>query len=283
MIQSHKLSVTILVENTVSRADLKAEHGLSMMVETTNGTVLWDTGQSPLLIDNAYKMGVRLETISHIALSHGHYDHTGGLDAILSFLHEVDVHGHPELFKQRFSGNLCQDHSVRVVGSPIVKELVEAKCHALKLDRQLSEVFPGVLLTGEIPRVSACEDTGGDFFLDINCTKRDEIIDDQALFIETVKGIVVLLGCAHAGVINTLNHISHLTGKKKMYAVLGGMHLLRASDERLEETARIMEHFDVQLMGPCHCTGERARNYLRSQFPDRIIECETGTRIELTS
>jgi len=282
MAQSHNLSVTVLVENTVSRAGLKAEHGLSMMVETTYGTVLWDTGQSPLLIDNAYKMGVRLEKINHIALSHGHYDHTGGLCTLLSLYPGVDVHGHTELFKQRFSGNLCEDHSVRAVGSPIVKELVDEKCHSLKLNKQLSEVIPGVFLTGEIPRISNYEDTGGDFYLDIKCTKCDDIIDDQALFIETSKGIVVLLGCAHGGVINTLNHISSLTGEKTIYAVLGGMHLLRASDERLNETSRIIEHYNVQLLGLCHCTGERARNYLRSQFPDRITACETGTHIELT-
>ena len=278
MVKPHTISATVLVENTVSKSELKAEHGLSILIETTYGNILWDTGQSPLFIDNAQKMGVDLQSINHIALSHGHYDHTGGLDAVLTLNPNVDVHGHPDMFKQRYSKSV---DSVIQVGSPIVQEYVESSCQSLKLEHQMSEVLPGVFLTGEIPRVSDLEDTGGDFFLDLACEEKDIIPDDQALFIDSYLGIIVFLGCAHSGVINTLNHIARLTGKKELYAVFGGMHLLRASDERLEETAAILNHYDVRLIGPCHCTGGKAQAFFRSRFSEQYTVCDTGSRIVL--
>ena len=272
------ISLSVLVENTVTREELRAEHGLSVLFETPHGLILWDTGQSPLFIENARKMGVQIENISCIALSHWHYDHTGGLSAILVLNPRINVYGHPDLFIQRYARNRNSIYSVKPIGSPIVKEIVQSKCQSLELNRQPSEIVPGVFLTGEIPRITEYEDTGGDFFLDLACTKNDPIIDDQALYIESYQGIVVLLGCAHSGVVNTLNHVSKLTRQEKIFAVLGGMHLLGASNERLEATAAAFARYDVQVIGPCHCTGLKAITYIRSQFPDRLVECSTGSR-----
>jgi 7,8-dihydropterin-6-yl-methyl-4-(beta-D-ribofuranosyl)aminobenzene 5'-phosphate synthase len=272
------ISITVLVENTVSREELRAEHGLSVLIETPHGQILWDTGQSPLFIENARKMGVQIENISSIALSHGHYDHTGGLSAILALNPRMKVYGHPDIFVQRFTRNRSSIHSVRPIGSPIIKKIVQSKCQSLELNRQPSQIIPGVFLTGEIPRITEYEDTGGYFFIDISCAKNDPIMDDQALYIESSQGIVVLLGCAHSGVVNTLNHVSKLTRQEKIFAVLGGMHLLGASNERLEATAVAFARYDVQVIGPCHCTGLKAITYLRSQFPDRFVECSTGSR-----
>jgi 7,8-dihydropterin-6-yl-methyl-4-(beta-D-ribofuranosyl)aminobenzene 5'-phosphate synthase len=273
------VSLSVLVENTVSQEDLRAEHGFSVWLETPRGNVLWDTGQSPLFIGNARKMGIPIENVSCIALSHGHYDHTGGLPTILGLNSRVRVCGHPDLFIQRFVRTRHRVFSERPIGSPIVKEVVQAKCQSLELNRQPFEIIPGVFLTGEIPRTTQCEDTGGDFFLNVECTVPDPIIDDQALYFETSHGIAVLLGCAHAGVINTLNYVAKLTGKNQIYTVLGGMHLFQASDERLEETAHTLAKYDVQMIGPCHCTGERAKAFFRSQFPERMIDCATGRRL----
>ena len=273
------LPLSVLVENTVSQEGLRAEHGFSVCLETPRGNVLWDTGQSPLFIGNARKMGIPIENVSCIALSHGHYDHTGGLSAILMLNPRIKVYGHPDIFIQRFTRNRSNVHSERPIGSPIVKEIVQAKCQSLELNRQPVEIIPGVFLTGEIPRKTQCEDTGGNFFLNVECTVPDPIIDDQALYFETSHGIAVLLGCAHAGVINTLNYVAKLIGKNQIYTVLGGMHLFQASDERLEETAHALEKYDVQMIGPCHCTGERAKTFFRSLFPERMIDCATGSRL----
>ena len=272
------ISISVLVENTVGRHDLKAEHGLSFWIETEDGKLLWDTGQSGLLINNAQKLGITLNLLNHIALSHGHYDHTGGLLEILKMAPHAHVYGHPDLFVQRFIKNRNAVYSVEPVSSPMVKDIVKERCESLVLSLDPVEILPGIFTTGEIPRETNFEDTGGDFFLDLACTKRDPIIDDQALYIESSQGIIVILGCAHSGVVNTINYVSKLTRQENIFAVLGGMHLLMASKERLEATADAFARYDVQIIGPCHCTGLKAITYLRSQFPDRFVECSTGSR-----
>jgi 7,8-dihydropterin-6-yl-methyl-4-(beta-D-ribofuranosyl)aminobenzene 5'-phosphate synthase len=276
------VSLSILVENTVSQEDLRSEHGFSLWLETPWGNVLWDTGQSTLFLENAQKMGVEIGKVSCVALSHGHYDHTGGLSAILMVNPHVSIFGHPEIFIQRFVKTFDHGCFIKPISSPISKEFVQAKGKVLKLNSQPSEIIPGVFLTGEIPRTTKYEDTGGNFFLDVECIVRDPIMDDQALYFETSFGIVVLLGCAHSGVVNTINYIAKLTGKDRIYAVIGGMHLLNASDERLEETAHMLEKYDVQMICPCHCTGERAKTLFRMMFHGRVVDCSTGMHFTLS-
>lgn len=274
------VSMSVVVENTVSREGLRAEHGFSVWLEAPYGNVLWDTGQSSLFLENACKMGVEIEKISCAALSHGHYDHTGGLSAILSVNPSIRVFGHPDMFIQRFVKNQDRGNSfIKSIGSPITKEIVEAKCSKLSFTSGPTEIIPGVYVTGEIPRVTQCEDTGGDFFLDVACAVPDPIVDDQALYFHTSRGIMVLLGCAHSGVINTIDYIAHLTGENRIYGVIGGMHLLEASDARLEETAGAFVKYDVRMIGPCHCTGQRAKTLFGTRFPERTIKCATGTRL----
>lgn len=276
------VSLRILVENTVSREDLRAEHGFSAWIETPGGNVLWDTGQSALFLENAQRLGVETGKISCIALSHGHYDHTGGVSAALTLNPLARVCGHPGLFIQRFERIRDGENRSKPIGSPMVREIVFSRCRSFTLNAQPSEIVPGVFLTGEIPRTSKCEDTGGDFFLDRECMEKDWIVDDQALYFDTSRGIVVLLGCAHSGVINTLNHIAKLTGANRIHGVIGGMHLMNASDERLEETAHVFEKYDVQMIGPCHCTGERAKAFLGSRFPGRMTAVATGDQFAFT-
>ena len=272
------ISITVLVENTVSRQNLKAEHGLSFWIETKDGNILWDTGQSVLLVNNAQKLGIPLHSTSHIVLSHGHYDHTGGLLEVLKMAPHARVYGHPDMFIERFSRYEKAPNSIKTISMPFVKHIIEKRCDSLVLSADPVEILPGIFTTGEIPRKTDFEDTGGDFFLDIACIKRDPIIDDQALYIESSQGIIVILGCAHSGVVNTLNYVSELTPQEKIFAVLGGMHLLRASKERLEATSDAFARYDVRVIGPCHCTGLKAITYLRSRFPDRSVECSTGSR-----
>jgi 7,8-dihydropterin-6-yl-methyl-4-(beta-D-ribofuranosyl)aminobenzene 5'-phosphate synthase len=272
------ISITVLVENTVSRQNLKAEHGLSFWIETEDGNILWDTGQSALLVNNAQKLGIPLHSTNHIVLSHGHYDHTGGLLEVLKMAPHARVYGHPDMFIERFSRYEKAPNSIKTISMPFVKHIIEKRCDSLVLSADPVEILPGIFTTGEIPRKTDFEDTGGDFFLDIACIKRDPIIDDQALYIESSQGIIVILGCAHSGVVNTLNYISELTRQEKIFALLGGMHLLRASKERLEATSDAFARYDIRVIGPCHCTGLKAVTYLRSRFPDRFVECSTGSR-----
>lgn len=136
-------------------------------------------------------------------------------------------------------------------------------------------------VTGPIPRNTTFEDVGGPFFLDPECSTPDWIVDDQALWIETPKGLVVVLGCAHAGVVNTLDYVVSLLGITRVRAIIGGMHLLHANEERLHKTARALNRYGVEILALCHCTGDAAMSRLASACPDGFVRLAAGLTLEL--
>ena len=118
--------------------------------------------------------------------------------------------------------------------------------------------------------------TGGPFYRDEACRQAEDLTDDQALVIDSPAGLVVLLGCAHAGVVNTLTYVLSLTGRTRVHAVIGRMHLLRASAQRIEATAAALVGFGVDEIAPCHCSGFEATSYFRHSFAERCIQCSVG-------
>ena len=141
-------------------------------------------------------------------------------------------------------------------------------------------VVGGLSVTGPVPRSTDFEDTGGPFFLDEMCTQPDPLKDDQSVFFDTSKGTVVLLGCAHSGVINILQHIHRLTNTRPIHAVIGGMHLVNASPRRIERTIEELRKIGVERLAPAHCTGMPATVALWNTFPGRCQQCPVGTRFE---
>jgi len=138
----------------------------------------------------------------------------------------------------------------------------------------------GFMATGPVPSVTEFEDTGPPFFLDADGRKPDPLVDDQAVFFESTRGTVVLLGCAHAGVINTLRYVRELTGERPIHAVLGGMHLVGASAQRLKCTIDELRAMKIHCLAPAHCTGRAATAALWDALPDRCIPCHVGTQVE---
>lgn len=275
---SSSTQITVLVENTANRQGLLAEHGLALWIERGEQRILFDTGQGMALVHNARELGVDLSTADAVVLSHGHYDHTGGLLAALPSFRQATVYVHLAAFRERFSR--ASDGRVRPVGAEIesldwltarVGLIVPTRSHPV-------EIGEGFWLTGQIPRQNDFEDTGGAFFLDGACTQPDPIVDDQAIYAHTPAGVVVLLGCAHAGVVNTLDYVRALTGEDRIHAVVGGMHLLNADEHRLEQTVRRLRELDVQRIGLAHCTGFGAMARLYHEFPNRCFHCAAGTQ-----
>jgi len=269
--------VTTLVENSTSNHELLAEHGLSFWVEYGDKRILFDTGRSDILIQNAKALGINLAEADAIILSHGHYDHTGGLAAVLDITTKAIVYLHPAAIEPKFSRDGL---NVRSIGmSEAAKKAIQG--HKVIWTETPTQVFQGTTVTGQIPRVNHFENVGGAFFLDEDCQKPDEVLDDQALFIESPRGLVIILGCGHAGVVNILHRIADLTKKKRFYAMLGGMHLLRASKERIERTETVFRDYDLQKIGPAHCTGSKAVEKFKSAFPCQYFTCSAGTQIDL--
>jgi len=271
------IHLTVLLENSVQSRELKGEHGLAFHLATGAHSLLFDTGQSDLLVHNARLLGVDLTHLSAIALSHGHYDHTGGLPSVRKLAPDAPLYVHPAAFQGHFARDT--DGRVRSVGIPSAS-LEAAPPLAAPSAGGLApiEVWPGVFLTGEIPRETDFEDVGGPFFSDEAGTVPDPITDDQALFFDTREGLVVLLGCAHAGVVNTLRHIHRLTSGRPVHTLLGGMHLVAASPERMRRTVEALRELKLQRLGPGHCTGVAAAARLWSEFPGTCTPCAVGRR-----
>ena len=273
------LRITTLVDDTAGARRLLGEHGLAFWIDTGSQRILFDTGQGCVIMGNARELDIRLETADKIVVSHGHDDHVGGLPDILQLARQSRVYAHPAAFEPKYSRH--DDGTIRHIGFPAhngTKPCENAR--ELNLANEPVAIGDGIFITGEIPRLTDFEDTGGSYFLDEACQRPDIILDDQALFFECTEGIVVLLGCAHSGVVNTLAHVTQLTDGKPIHAVIGGMHLLQASKERIERTVAALREIDVKRLGLAHCTGMDAAATFWSAFPERCFPCPVGTTME---
>jgi 7,8-dihydropterin-6-yl-methyl-4-(beta-D-ribofuranosyl)aminobenzene 5'-phosphate synthase len=269
------IRITTLVDDTALGGGLLAEHGLSFWIEYGDKRILFDTGQSDILIQNAKTLGINLAETNAIVLSHGHYDHTGGLPTVLDIASKAKIYLHPAATEPKFSRKVPGAKSIGM--SHLAKKAVQ-KRHVIWTATP-AQIFPGMSVTGQVPRLNNFEDVGGAFFVDENYQKPDELLDDQTLFIESAKGLVVVLGCAHSGVVNALDYISNLTSRNKIYAVIGGMHLLNASKERIEQTITIFRKYNIQKFGFAHCTGANAAKRFSDAFKDRCFSCSAGTLV----
>lgn len=272
------ITVTALIENTAT-GNLLSEHGLSLWLEFGDKRILLDAGQSDMIFQNAKLLGINLETTDAIVLSHGHYDHTGGLKAVLDIASNTTIYLHPEAFKSKYSQ---KDKKTRMIGMPdSAKEAIHVMANNGKViwTEMPTELFQGLFVTGRIPRNTDFEDSGGNFFVNQNCQKKDELLDDQAIFFQTKYGFVILLGCAHAGVVNTLDYVVKLTNQRKIFAIIGGMHLLNASDERIEYTIDAFKKYDIQKIIPLHCTGQKATGKIKKAFGKKYMSCQAGEKI----
>ncbi|MEN6549491.1 MAG: MBL fold metallo-hydrolase [Armatimonadia bacterium] len=274
------MRITILKENQATRLGLLPGHGLAMLVETADTRVLLDTGPDDTILVNAAALGVPLTPLDAIVLSHGHYDHTGGLAAVLQVAGPVRVLAQPGVFGQTFSGR--EPGELRAIGMPLQREAYETLGARFELDELPVELGAVLMTTGHIPplplhpqrRVGLWRSREG-------VPYPDDFRDDCSLVARLRRGSAVITGCAHAGLLNILCKAQTIVPDRLPRIVLGGLHLGKAVDEEVREIASEAYSLGVRTLLPCHCTGERAVEVLQECFAGKVIPVGTGSVITI--
>lgn len=260
--------LTILTDNTVpGRSDAIGEHGFSAFLETEGGNFLFDTGKGKTLVHNALLYKKDLGNISRIVLSHAHGDHTGGLPEVLRnlTLEKIDVLAHPDVFVDRFR---IKEDGKTYGGIPFTRGFLEKMGARFVFNNEYVEIGEGICLTGEVPRETSFEggDMGDRFLIRDGQIAPDIILDDQSLVIHAEKGILIVLGCAHAGMINVINHAIRMSGVDTIYGIVGGTHIGFSGNEQLERTIENLKDYRIEHLIPAHCTGPEATFRLKAEF-----------------
>jgi 7,8-dihydropterin-6-yl-methyl-4-(beta-D-ribofuranosyl)aminobenzene 5'-phosphate synthase len=260
--------------------DFLGEHGFSVLIEHNGNTYLFDTGQGHTLPHNVKCGGVELDRIEAILLSHGHFDHTGGLPWVLEQTGPKRIIAHPAVFSKHMA-RLSPDAtaSPHYVGSPKDQEDLERTGAIFDFRSESGEIAPGFyFLTGyerkpeQTPRDRKLVLPRGTDY------GSDPIAEDANLLLETPSGPVLILGCAHGGVLNIMDHVRAHFDLNRLHAVLGGTHLMFYAPEQVQAAIDSFEAFDVKLVGVSHCTGPQAAMTLAQHFGDRFQQAAAGSQ-----
>lgn len=266
------MKLTLLCDNhTYIDRYYLGEPAFSCLIEDGDTVVLFDTGYSDVFLENARRMGIDLGRVTHVVLSHGHNDHTGGLAAYFrAFPHPVTLVAHPELFSKR-------EHFGVPVGIPEACRNIPDTV-SLRLSREPLWLNGNVCYLGEIPRRYAFEDRAvGERILADGSRELDFVPDDSSLAIRTKDGLFLVSGCAHAGIANTLTYAKETLREERVAGVLGGMHLFE-TDDAFNETAETLRVLGANELWPCHCTSLEVKAALMARF--RVKEAAVGLTLE---
>ena len=269
--------IRIIVDN-IANEPYKSEHGYSVLIETNSQKILFDTAQGEAFLHNIDKMNIALDKIDYLVLSHGHYDHGGNISNVLSSNNDMIFVAHPNCTVPRYSIHEGKPVKSTALTQVNKKSIITRNHSKIKWSFNTTEVSDGVYVTGEIPRNSTFEDTGGPFYLDQDKKNPDLLPDDMALFIEEENELTLICGCCHSGLVNTMEHIKSVNSKP-ITTIIGGLHLLYATEERMNKTVDYLNSSEVKRVFPSHCTGEKQMIILKDKLNADVIIGKVGLEI----
>lgn len=275
------LKVTVLVDNTVGvTTGVVAEWGLAMLLDFGDERILLDTGEQGNIVKNAKAMEIDLGQVDKLVLSHGHYDHTGGLMEFLKSKGPIPVYAHPELLMGHY-GRSSSGQGEHYIGVPYRLEQLESAGANFIWQRDPMKIRPDLWLSGEIPRNTDFERVD-DRLLQKDGLQfgQDLLPDDFSLFYQNDKGLVIFFGCAHAGLVNIVEYAKKVTGIDKVRAIVGGTHLGPTSPEQKEKTIAYLKTLNLETLAPNHCTGLPMASRLAVEFPAQFKWASVGTTLE---
>lgn len=292
MEQVSRLKIITIADNMAYETNLWGHWGLSFLIEYEDSRgerhrILFDTGgDREAFLHNLREMKLSLRDVEALIISHGHLDHTAALVEAVREIGGVRVYGHPHTFQPRFFED--QTGRRREIGVPEgegIAEIEEAGGE-VTLTRRPIEVAPGIWTTGEIPRESF-EDIpppsrGGRRIIVVDGEEQTDLIwDDLSLWMYVEgRGPLIITGCCHSGIVNTLNHVSRLGGFSEFYGVIGGLHLIGRDDAYIRRTLEALKPYNLRLVSPCHCTGFKAMTHFLEAYPEGFILNYSGRIIE---
>jgi 7,8-dihydropterin-6-yl-methyl-4-(beta-D-ribofuranosyl)aminobenzene 5'-phosphate synthase len=274
-----KYRITIICDNSVGAiSGTLGEHGFAALLEWDGGTLLFDTGQGGTLLHNARRMNRDLQKVAQVAISHGHCDHTGGLLPLLQQCGGKEIFAHPAVFSPRYR---VKDTGESIpIGIPCGEQILRGAGGRFSLDTRFREIGTGLFLTGEVPRRTAFEQGDTGQFCDAAGCVPDIVPDDQSLAIVSKRGLVLVLGCCHAGVVNTIEHAREKTGVESVYAVIGGTHLGFSDPAQLDATVKALRGYRIEKLCAGHCTGFAPSARLLKEFSGQFQPAQVGFTIE---
>ncbi|ADJ25793.1 beta-lactamase domain-containing protein [Dehalogenimonas lykanthroporepellens BL-DC-9] len=254
----------------------KGEWGLSLLIEAYGKRLIFDTGGSDRAVINAWLLSIDLAKIEGIILSHGHGDHTGGLLPVLQAAGEQIIYAHPTVWQERYS-RPGDNEQPQEAGIPYTRKEIESSGGQLEDASRPVFINSNIFVFGEIPMKTEMENLEpGLLTRQENGFIVDHFPDEIALGIYSKQGLIVITGCAHRGIINTLHRARDLSGIPGIYAVIGGSHLYQASKKRISRTAQKLNDYGVRKLGLCHCTGQQAAGLIQKQSGAETILTGVG-------
>lgn len=271
------MKIATLIENKPGdREELYTEYGLSIYIEVDGKKILFDTGQSGDFIDNAKDLGIDLKDLDYVIISHGHYDHSGGFERLIKEINpSINLYLGNGFFNKKY--NLMESGEYEYVGNPFEEQfLSENNIQVKYINEDILNITENLIVFTNFNRNQEFENTNQNMYLkEDEEYKKDMFLEEVSLGIKTNRGLVVIVGCSHAGIVNILDTIKERIDMN-IYGVIGGLHLVKENDEKINKIIEYLKEKDIELIGACHCTGKQGETMISQQLEGSFIGNNTG-------